>query len=131
MGDYDLDTLRALKEKIDQATGPDREIDASIARLFDSMPREGDGPFDWKYVGGGTWHQDEFNQPHPGYNRNAEKYTASIDAALALVGQLGLPGIVIMREAIRMTSGDADRLARCLISAAIAALIAQQEAHNG
>lgn len=71
---YDLPTLRALRECIERATGPNREIDEQVWKLC--------APDAFKLYDGDTG-----EERHIGPN-----VTASIDAALALVERV-LPGV--------------------------------------
>lgn len=63
--------LLKLAERIGQATGPDREIDAAVARCFSNSVESDDGDFWW-----GS--HDEPPQRVPAF-------TDSIDAAMTLV----------------------------------------------
>lgn len=76
-------TLAEIRDMLDAATGPSREIDGSIARAFKLFPEYClDGPElcgdAAAWAGGGEWWI-------------APRYSSSIDAALALVARL-LPG---------------------------------------
>ncbi len=88
----DSATLIALSERCEAASGPDRELDGAIALALSEPQRffndhdmsflDVDGPA--YYHDGGTW---------GGYGRlwKAPAYTASLDAALALVKR-AMPG---------------------------------------
>lgn len=85
-------TRAEIIDRLEKAGVPDRELDAAIMRHVGDAPHEGPRPLqDWKYEGSGRWHLSEFNQPHPGYTILAPAYTASLDAAIALVEKM-LPG---------------------------------------
>jgi hypothetical protein len=117
------DTLAALIERVEKATGPDRELDAEVGALVlkNGCIRETEGR--------------RFQiQPHP------RRYTASIDAAVSLVsdwviaslGDLvadGLPGAVLLvdTDPVKHTTGvgygarESGCLARALVAAALRA----------
>lgn len=77
-----------LAERVEQATGPDRELDGAIDRLFNARPKDGDydegeGAF-WRVKNG--W-SGLLARPD-GFARgsfSAANYTASLDAAMTLV----------------------------------------------
>ncbi len=83
----DLTTLQSLRDRVAQATGPDREIDAAIACAFvlrDLRPaRPDDFEGRYGYPPGSIKTTLGFLQ--------ADSYTSSIDAALAWVERV-LPG---------------------------------------
>jgi len=86
--------LAELLERVRKATGPDRELDGEIAATL----RVGNKLPDWAQNWTGEWRptiqgfvvlmQDD---EQPGPNFSSPKFTASIDAALALVERV-LPG---------------------------------------
>jgi hypothetical protein len=75
------DNLAALIERLEKATGPDRDLDTAIhegaigLRMYESVHRYGDGTVVLRYYPG---------PPEPTYHV-LPRYTASIDAALTLV----------------------------------------------
>jgi hypothetical protein len=73
--------LSELLERVRNAKGPDREIDGDIAQAFEVapsyLPRITDA--------GRSWLWAEFVEPDTWDTWEAPEYTASIDAALALV----------------------------------------------
>lgn len=75
-------TIEALIEKLSAATGPDRDIDGALVEVFATHP-----PL-WKRKRGST---SEWGNDHPLSSWDAPRYTASLDAALALV-EKKLPG---------------------------------------
>jgi hypothetical protein len=86
-----MTSLTELREKVERATGTDREIDALIAVVLDGyfvLPAkfEGDGPR-YGYI------DTEGAEVIPGHAGDmlVRKYTSSIDAALALA-ERKLPG---------------------------------------
>ena len=74
--------LTALLERVEAATGPDREIDTEIARAFGWTP-PGINPALWEGKETPSWWAT------PGFGMPA--YTSSLDAAIALVERV-LPG---------------------------------------
>lgn len=86
-------TLSPLHQRVREASGPDRELDAELYVLLEVIPNDGRvstyGPYDpafSPYLVAGTkidW--------LPTTREDAPYYTASIDAALALVERV-LPG---------------------------------------
>jgi len=79
---YDIETLRALRERVREATWPDRELDALIWGIEDTRPLAaagGDRPIYKQCPDDAV----AFDSPPP--------FTASIDASLALVERV-LPG---------------------------------------
>jgi hypothetical protein len=74
----DLPTLKSLLERVEKATGPDRELDLEIANVAGWRC---DG--DWLYTPSGA--MAAFNDDSP------PRYTASLDASLSLVNEM-LPG---------------------------------------
>lgn len=121
----DLTTLRALKARVDAATGADMHLDHAIEMAFAGPPPLGK-----------VW------SPDPEY---APAYTASIDAAVGLVERLN-PGAWFMMETfgydgerraraelndadvMSHTSGEAATLPLAIVSALLNLLIAQAEA---
>lgn len=86
-----MSDLADLKRRVEEATGPDRELDAAIAVALDSYfiipPRwEGDE------IGYGYVDRDGV-QNHPAYGgaQLVPVYTASLDATVALIEQV-MPG---------------------------------------
>lgn len=76
-----------LLTRVQKATGPDREIDGDIAEMFDAAPSHLP-----RVTGvGRSWLWAEFVEPDSWETWGAPEYTASIDAALALVERV-LPG---------------------------------------
>lgn len=81
-----------LATLVEQATGPDRELDGAIDRLFNARPKDGDydegeGAF-WRVKNG--W-SGLLARPD-GFARgsfSAANYTASLDAAMTLVPEDG------------------------------------------
>lgn len=76
--------LAALLERVEAASGPDRELDADITDLLNPLGatwrRNPPGEYVYTYV-------DKL-----GWGKNPEPYTASLDAALALCERV-LPGV--------------------------------------
>lgn len=72
-------TLRDLLERVERATGPDRELDAAICRLTGYTSEQPDGSWLDTFKGG---YRHTLNPP---------ALTASVDADLALIGAV-LPG---------------------------------------
>jgi hypothetical protein len=86
--------LNELLERVEKAMGPDRELDGEIAAAL----RDGDKLPDWAKNWAGEWRPTiqgsvvlMQNSGEPGPHFSSSKYTASIDAALALV-ERKLPG---------------------------------------
>lgn len=77
-----------LAERVEQATGPDRELDGAIDRLFNARPKDGDydegeGAF-WRVQNGWSGllvRPDGFARD----SFSAANYTASLDAAMTLL----------------------------------------------
>jgi hypothetical protein len=67
----DANKLDELADRVERLTGPDREVDAAIMRLFTNSVESYDGDF---------WYG-----PHGTIGEPVPAYTASIDAALTLV----------------------------------------------
>lgn len=96
MSEPSKDTLRALAARLAEATGPDRELDLAIWMEL-VLPRRPE----CHVIDGKLWIdvRHPFSRPPPAdhvrdlrpYGPNPEEFTASIDAALALVGAT-LPG---------------------------------------
>lgn len=97
------EALERLLERVEEANGPDRELDARIAVAFgDIEMRTGKHgiaffhapvqPGDWAFLSGCTRGEDEAFVSL-GSCSSTEEYTASVDAALALV-ERELPGWV-------------------------------------
>lgn len=76
-------SLEGLVERVKAATGPDRELDISIGTTIGGWTYQPHVPHNFK------WHDGEFDRPG-----GPPSYTASIDAALALVERL-LPDWVV------------------------------------
>lgn len=85
--------LSDLIARVEGLEWPDREVDADLFRRFDKPPKVGKTDasgrpmnyLDWRYEGRGVWARSEFSQPAPDVRIAAPAYTASLDAALALV----------------------------------------------
>lgn len=75
MGEREV--LLALAERCEQATGPDRELDADIARLV-GWTKVHFSPLDPDFLSG-------LQPGKPDYWRAVSEFTASLDAALTLV----------------------------------------------
>lgn len=100
--------LSELLERVKAATGPDRELDCEIAIAVDGYftlpPRWDGGPIGYGYV------DADGTLIHPGHGGDqlVKRYTASIDAALALVERC-LPEWWWLREdghSIRLVGPD-------------------------
>lgn len=79
----DRETLEALRERVRAATGPDRDIERDLAvALGLAVRRSGIASVEWAMPNG--LGSDTYSEP--------PAYTASIDAALALVERV-LPGM--------------------------------------
>ena len=97
-------SLDALIERLEKLEGADRGVDGLIARDVDGwVPHfdlEGDRLLEWHDFGG-HWHRagthpkgaacKARSDSYPGFERECPSYTASLDAALALVARV-LPG---------------------------------------
>lgn len=134
--------LQGLLERVEKASGPDREVDLLIVELFPESPAA-------DIVVGRVRRWIDARQPHQysanAFNAGQLPYTASLDAALALVERV-LPGSVsdVLHEAraavgrkhalhIRFWKPDVDgpyaaALARAVLAALLKALIA---GHHG
>jgi hypothetical protein len=77
----DSPNLKGLIERCEQATGPDRELDWSLAHLVGHPSFEGASVAMWPPFRAGSV-----------ADKNVPRYTASIDAAVALMERL-LPGL--------------------------------------
>ena len=82
------DSLRDLLERVERATGPDRELDAAICEGLHSSVCEPE--YRGTHHGEPVWRHPDF-----GLIR-CEPYTNSVDASLALIGRL-LPGVYMWR----------------------------------
>lgn len=89
--------LKALLERVRNATGPDRGLDGLLARDVEGwIPHfalEGEDIIDWPWMGG-HWHlpgDPDADDCQQAPSDEPPAYTASIDAALALVERV-LPG---------------------------------------
>jgi hypothetical protein len=121
---YDLTTLKALKARIDAATGEDRGLDADIAILFGKLiviidPNAPDD-MKWRIIfpdadygcGFETGYYDStkrskkqlYKEAHDDAQKyeHLERFTSSVDAALALIAKV-LPELVI--EMCRTSDG--------------------------
>ena len=78
MTPHSRETLLALADRAEKATGPDRELDELISAAVEGAVREvqQDGRTAYHSLDGGTW--VHIRVPQPGY-------TASLDAAMSLV----------------------------------------------
>jgi hypothetical protein len=74
--------LKELLERVEKATGPDRDIDFDLAELLDEFA------FVPTFGMAGNWYKRPVQY---GLTTDVPAYTASIDAAVALVGKV-LPG---------------------------------------
>lgn len=86
----DITTLRELKERVDAAEGPDRDLDGEIevlARRLEAYAAGLDDETRAKWESRAGWVFDAFTTYEP------KPFTASIDASLALVERV-LPGWV-------------------------------------
>lgn len=138
--------LTHLLSRVEGARGPDRELDALICAAL----RDIAGPADCEYVRAwsGPWVAQaglvilQEDSGHNGPNFRPEKYTASLDAALALVERV-LPGWTMACDATAPELGidwelfepgpDGSRIVGthekhplALLAALLKALIAQQ-----
>ena len=79
----DRETLLALAARVEQAQGPDREIELAIFRLLNPQYA---GP-EWKPYAGGLRHVNDGSDARtpPDPRTAAPRWTASLDAALTLV----------------------------------------------
>ena len=81
---YDTQKLTGLRDRVRAATGPDRELDCETAVLLDGFIRQPgkyeEDEFDYCYMDGG-----DLITPGYGGDQMVHYYTASVDAALALV----------------------------------------------
>jgi hypothetical protein len=126
----DLTTLRDLKERVDKATGPNRDIDGAIYAAL-MIPKERAGRID--QAGGvvGWWPKDG---PYVSAI-DVPGYTTSIDASLALVGRVTGEGVILETKPPRAGIGS-DGLcpskgaspALAVISSCLSVLIAKEEA---
>lgn len=85
-----MNPLPDLISRLQAATGPDREIDRDIARLFDVLPTVPfKGPSTWDMHKGMYWmigKKDTIDGPvEEKFGRTAPNYTRYIDAAVTLV----------------------------------------------
>jgi hypothetical protein len=97
------DELRALLARIEEATGADRAIDATLSVLFRIAPPDSQDwvhrwAGEWRAEGGRVWliHEDGSHGP----NFRPRPWTESVDAALALVERLGEDPSQILSDAI-------------------------------
>ena len=67
----DREKLIALAERVEAASGPDRELDAKIASLFSNDVESDDGDFWWG--------------PHDQIPQRVPDFTTSLDAAMMLL----------------------------------------------
>ena len=76
-------TLIALAQRVEEAEGPDRNLDFVI---FRALHLEYAGP-EWREFGGGLWHVQDSSDARclPPPERTPSRWTASLDAALTLV----------------------------------------------
>lgn len=126
-------TLAEIIERLEKATGPDRELDLAIVKAFGIVPPEAaQGPYGFGYVDKGQW-----------ATQRVERLTAGLDAPIALAERV-LPGWVVRlwisqrRSACQLTSPRGDdgekyaaanpALALCL--ALCRALQAQETPHD-
>lgn len=79
-----MTSLDDLIERVEAATGPDRELDADIWEAVGLAPNLGNGPYNWKRFPSASYHQSDGNSQW-GNNQQAPFYTASIDAAVGLI----------------------------------------------
>jgi len=152
----DLATLRDLRDRLANATGPDRRLDHDLMALsyvkgersIGTMEDDGTG---WRPCTDFVWIDPETNRWKT-TARDGFEYTASIDAAVALCTRV-LPGTsLIMRRGYlgdyaacnvgkepggfraRETWGNAERpdneLALAICRAIVEGLIAQEEANG-
>jgi hypothetical protein len=90
---FDVSKLRALLKRVEAATGPDAELDAEIAKGLTLYSNVTFYPFSLHgeaYWEGTEVLHDRDGEPFEDYTP-IPKYTASIDAATALIGCV-LPG---------------------------------------
>lgn len=89
------DAVKDLLERLRGATGPDRELDGAIVLALGGPP-ETALPFQadvaWTYRGGGEWFTPSPRSIGLDIVWKCPPYTASLDAALALV-EAKLPGV--------------------------------------
>lgn len=97
-------TLLTLKERMAKATGPDRGLDGLIARdvlgWVPDFALEGDRLLLWPNTGGHwEWpdYEDDWLEQQTGDFPDPQEFTASIDAALALLKRM-LPSSIIKIE---------------------------------
>lgn len=84
---HDTEKLRELLERCEKASGPDRELDGSIATAIGgfSLEKRGKDRKEWFYPDDGRVRREFYGVfPLP-------RYTASLDASIALVERV-LPG---------------------------------------
>ena len=121
-----LATLQSLRDRVANATGPDREIDGLIY-IASFIPSERVGRLD--HDGGvvGWWPKDG---PYVSAIE-VPRYTSSIDAALGWVERvLPLSGMLILRNATNevLAEGRPDsHLPRAIVLAGLDALIAKEK----
>lgn len=80
--------LADLLARVEKAEGPDRELDGALWLALECRPNHGQ-VFDPEYAP--YLHVDPRGKEHPAIKEDAPPYTASLDAALALVERV-LPG---------------------------------------
>ncbi len=136
---HTLTTLRDLKARLDAAKGPDRELDAAIFVAL-VEPTWVTSPKDPGAVAADAMSFRSTGKLHyiTKTSKHAPHYTASIDAAVALV-ERALPGKVvsIIADAINLVSGENWRgvplgkaLPLALCRALLSALIAKEKARG-
>lgn len=79
-----LSTIRALRERVAAATGPDRELDADLCVVLQYVGNF-DGVSDVTRVKGKGWMLTYSIDGRTGYSRVSPGITASVDAVLALI----------------------------------------------
>ena len=122
----DLATLRALRDRLDKATGPDWELDEALSIIF--YPNV----FAEAEKVNGVWKHKRFNAMiQIGY------LTSSIDAAVALFERvlpgwswgIGSDGASIWMNATKLCFESDGQPALALCRAIVAAMIAKEEAN--
>jgi len=132
----DAATLRALIERVEQATGADRELDGAIEKML--TPDLAARP--WRYLGHGRWNDD--SEPNGANLVAAPRYTSSLDAAASLVPEgwqwacgkdrpeNGGAWADVQPNAVGVTKRRAATPALALTAAALRARLAEMEARH-